>query len=89
MIVVIEPGRFQRFGLAVIQHAQRDAGFQPFGLHGFDHGGNFGDIAILQAAPGRSHAEPVRAIFLGSARGGDHLIERHQFRGIEPGIEMG
>ena len=88
VIVIVQPGLFERCGLIWGQHAERGAGFEAFGLHCGDHGGELGQVAVFDLAPGRAHAEALRAALLGAAGGGEHLLGRHQLGGLETGVEM-
>jgi S-adenosylmethionine/arginine decarboxylase-like enzyme len=65
VVVVIEAGVFQFFGLAFFQHAQRGAGFQTQRLHFAHHLFDLFHVAIFRAAPCGAHAETRRAVGLG------------------------
>ena len=43
-------------------------------------------VAVLGLAPRRAHAEALRPVRLGLARGGEHRVDVHQFLGLEPGL---
>ncbi len=88
MIVVVEAGLFQRPRLMRLQHAERDTGFQPFCLHGLDHGRHLGQVAVLQFTPGGAHAEAICPAGLRLAGSLDDLLERHEFFGLQAGVEM-
>jgi hypothetical protein len=65
-------------GLAVLEHAQGDAGLQTEVLDGADHLGHLGEILVFRATPGSAHAEARGALVLGRLRCGDHFVERQQ-----------
>jgi len=57
-------GFFQLFGLAILEHAQGDAGFQAHGLHFTDHVEHRGDAGVDPLEPGG----PVVAVASGDDR---------------------
>ena len=68
VIVVIEAGGFQLFGLAFFQHAQRAACLQPQRFDFAHHIQYRIEIALLRPAPRRTHTKSRRAIGLGEFR---------------------
>jgi hypothetical protein len=89
VIVVVEAGVLQGHGLVRRQHAQGGAGLQAQGLHAADHGGQLGQVAVLQVAPGGAHAEALRPV-AGLARAlAITLVGVHQLLGLHAGLEVG
>ncbi|MNX78943.1 hypothetical protein D3C86_1105550 [compost metagenome] len=88
MVVVVQPGVLQLLGLSVLQHAQRDAGFQAQRLDRADHLRHGFQVMRLGAAPGRAHAKALRTARLRGPGGGHHLVQRHQLVRIQSGVVM-
>ena len=78
VVVVIQTGFFQFFGLAVLQHAQRDAGFHAQRFDFADHVRDDFQFLLFRAAPGRAHAETGGTGCLGLFRRFQHLFDFHQ-----------
>jgi len=78
VVVVVEAGILQLFGLAVLEHAQGDAGLQTQGLDGGNHFGDLVQVLVLRTAPGGAHAEAGCAPVLGGLGGLEHVIQGQQ-----------
>ena len=89
MVVVVEPGIAQPFGLARLQQAQRRAGLQPQRLDAADHRNDRHEVALGRPAPCSPHAEPGGAGGLGLACCRQHRVQVHHTRGRNIGIETG
>ena len=58
VVVSVEPGLLQPPRLVLVQHAERDAGFEPHALHPAHHFEHAVEgVAVLHLAPGCPHAE--------------------------------
>src|SRR5205823_8742695 len=64
VVVVIEPGSLERFGLTVLEHAKRRAGLESQRLDLAHHGEHRLEIAISRTTPRGAHAEARRACSL-------------------------
>ena len=78
MVVIVAACVFQLLRLALGQHTEGAAGFEPFRFHCRDHFSDPADLAVTRAAPGRTHAEPVGTGLFGGARGVANVINTHQ-----------
>ena len=77
VVVVVETGLFQAFGLARPEHAQRRAGLESERLDRAHHRQHRFELALLGPAPGRAHAEARRTRVLRGARcRDDHVRAR-------------
>ncbi len=86
VVVVVEAALLEPLRLRARQHAERDAGLQSQRLDAFHHVADRIEVTILGAAPGRAHAEALRAGIFGRARLGEHGLEAHQFFGRDAGV---
>ncbi len=86
VVVVVQTGLLELFGLALAQHAERDAGLQAERLDRADHLGHGLQVVRLGATPGGAHAEALGAACLGGAGGGQHLVQRHQLFRFQAGV---
>ncbi len=86
VIVIVEAGVFQPFGLLGLEHAERHAGLHPECAHALDHLTNAIKIAILWRAPSRAHAKASRAGGLRGAGFGQHGLDAHQLGGFDAGV---
>ena len=78
MIVIVAARVLQLLRLAIGQHAQGAAGFEPFRLHRRDHLADTSDLTIAWRSPGGTHAETTGTGFFGGARGAADLVHAHQ-----------
>ena len=62
VVVVVEPCRLERLGLAVLEQAERAARLEPERLHLAHHREHRREVAILRPAPCGAHAEARRAL---------------------------
>lgn len=86
VIVVIEAGGFEPFGLWASQHPEGNASLHAHGLDGMHHVDHALKLGIGRVAPGRTHAEAGRAV---GARGEGctaDFIKRQQLLSFQPGI---
>ncbi len=77
MVVIVEPGIGQNFGLITIDHTQSHASLQPQGFDTLDHIGNVAHVFLLGRAPGGTHTEASCTTGLGSLGFLDHLLHFH------------
>src|SRR5262249_52642256 len=61
VVVVVEAGGLETPRLALREHAERGAGFEPDRFDARDHLAHLVEVAVLRLAPGRPHAEAAGA----------------------------
>ncbi|MNM42786.1 hypothetical protein D3C81_536320 [compost metagenome] len=86
VVVVVEAGLGQRFGLLLIQATEGHAGFQTHGLHAFDHFQHVRHVLGRRVLPRRAHAEAGRADGLGTSGLFEDLLHLHQFLFFQAGV---
>ncbi len=86
MVVVIETGRLQLFGLFRRDHSQGRAGLQAGGPHFADHLGDDGEVLCLGRAISGAHAEPGRTRIPGALRAFTDRGHLHECVPIQTGV---
>ncbi|MNZ55075.1 hypothetical protein D3C78_729930 [compost metagenome] len=86
MVVVVEAGLGQRFGLLLIQATEGHAGFQAHGFHAFDHLQHVRHVLGRRMLPRRAHAEAGRTDGLGASGLFEDLLHFHQLLFFQPGV---
>ena len=88
MVVRRQPGVRESLGLLVGQHAEGDARFHAEVAHPADHVEHLVELRpVLDFAPGGAHAEARRAELLRPGRLLANLLERHERRRLDAGLE--
>ena len=78
MVVVVQAGLGQGFGLVLVEATEGHAGFQAHGLHAFDHFQHVGHVFGRRMFPCRAHAETRRTDGLGTSGLLEDLLHLHQ-----------
>ncbi|VVN49539.1 hypothetical protein PS639_06484 [Pseudomonas fluorescens] len=86
VVVVVEAGLGQRFGLVLIQATEGHAGFQAHGFHAFDHFQHVRHVFGRRMFPRRAHAETGRTDGLGASGLFEDLLHFHQFFFFQAGV---
>ncbi|MCY1395526.1 hypothetical protein D9M71_104710 [compost metagenome] len=86
VVVVVEAGLGQRFGLLLIQATEGHAGFQAHGFHAFDHLQHVRHVLGRRMLPRRAHAEAGRTDGLGASGLFEDLLHLHQFLFFQAGV---
>ena len=89
VVVVVQPGVFQRLRLVRFEHAQRGAGLQAQAFHGANQGADFFNVAVFGRPPGGAHAKAGGARVLGGLGGAHYLLHFHELFGLHAGVELG
>jgi hypothetical protein len=88
MVVIVESGFAQGFGLIRAQHAERGAGFHAEIVYAADHFSDLSDLAGFGVAIGSAHAKAGGAPVAFRSCGADYLLDWRERRGGEAGAVM-